>query len=763
MTDRTLTLGAILWMCAGLTGLASAAQAPGPGVAAPRRPAALLITPPAPVAPEVISRDAAGHATVRAIQLTEPLHVDGLLDEAVYQAVPAFGDFIQLVPKNGAPATEPTDVWVMFDGDNMYVAARCWDSAPPSQWVANEMRRDLGSQNDVFGVLFDTFYDHRNGNHFYTNPLGARTDSAITDESVSNHDWNPVWDVRTGRFDGGWTVEMAIPFKSLRYNSGTLQTWGIQFRRGIRRKNEWVYLTPLPAGLNGPIGIQRISAAATLVGLDLPAASKNLEFKPYATSRLTTDRAVTPSISNALNGDLGIDAKFGITANLTADLTYNTDFAQVEVDEQQVNLTRFSLLFPEKRDFFLEGRGIFDFGHGATTASAETPALFYSRRIGLNRNRIVPIDVGGRLTGKLGRFDVGVLNLQTGKEAVSGTPTTNFGVVRVKRDILRRSSIGAIFTNRSTSTVAPGSNQAMGVDAAFSFFDNVSASGYYARTETPGLTGEDTSYQARFDYGADRYGAKVEYLRVGDHFNPEVGFLRRTNFARALTSLRFSPRPKSIKAVRKFTYEATLDYFENGGGAVETRQQSGRFNIEFENSDQFTADATRDYEFLVRPFAIAPGVTVPAGGYQFSDLLLTYTFGQQRRASGTLSAQRGHFYDGTITALGYTGGRVSVTTRFSLQPSVSINQVHLPAGDFTTKLVRMRSDYAFSTRMFASALLQYSAIDNTFSSNLRFRWEYTPGSEFFIVYTDEHDTRDQGVTALKNRAFVLKINRLLRF
>ena len=402
----------------------------------------------------------------------------------------------------------------------------------------------------------------------------------------------------------------------------------MQFRRSIRRKNEWVYLTLVPAALNGAAGIQRISAAGTLVGLDLPPASKNLEFKPYGISRLMTDRAATPSVSNALHGDVGIDAKYGVTANLTADLTYNTDFAQVEVDEQQVNLTRFSLLFPEKRDFFLEGRGIFDFGHGTSNASAETPALFYSRRIGLNRNRLVPIDVGGRLTGKVGRFGVALMNLQTGEEPVSGTPTTNFSVLRVKRDILKRSNIGAIFTNRSASTVAPGSNQAMGVDAAFSFFENFGMSAYYARTETPGLNGDKASYQGRFEYTADRYGAKVEHLHVGNHFNPEVGFLRRTDFSRTFTSLRFSPRPRSIKAVRKFTYQGDLDYFLNGAGALETRQLTGRFNVEFENSNQFTADATRDYELLVRPFTIAPGVTIPAGGYHFSDLQLSYTFGQ---------------------------------------------------------------------------------------------------------------------------------------
>jgi uncharacterized membrane protein YgcG len=771
---------------AGATGNGDQQSRAGNRVAGkPRSDAAVLDGPDAPVPPAVITRDEAGRATVRAIRLTEPLHVDGKLDEAVYGSVPAISDFIQQVPKEGAPSSERTDVWVMFDRQNVYVAARCWDSAPPSQWVANEMRRDTSQlrQNDTFAVMFDTFHDRRNGFTFYTNPLGAIADFAATDEGNPNSDWNPVWEVRTGRFDGGWTVEMAIPFKSLRYNSGASQIWGIQFRRSIRRKNEWTYLTRVPASIGGPQGIFRISAAATLVGLELPPASRNVEFKPYGISRLTTDRTRTPPLVNDPDGNFGIDAKYGVTANLTADVTYNTDFAQVEIDEQQVNLTRFSLFFPEKREFFLEGRGVFEFGRGGQTggivgsggsgggssgsggssSNSITPSLLYTRRIGLNRGRVVPIDVGGRLTGKVGRFGLGIMNIQAGKEAVSGTPATNFTVMRVKRDIMRRSSIGALFTNRSESNAAPGSNQVLGADAAFSFFENVSMGGYFARSQTAGLGGDETSYQARFDYGADRYGLRVEHLHVGDHFNPEVGFVPRTDFRRTFALARFSPRPPSIRSVRKFTWEGSLEYILNGAGVPETRSEVGRFNIEFENSDQLTAEAVSEYELLVRPFAIAPDVVIPVGGYHFSDAQVTYALGAQRRASGSLWLQRGHFYDGTITALGYSAARVSVTKHLSFEPSLSFNRIALPAGGFTTRLVRIRSDYAFSPRMFASALLQFSSRDNSFDTNLRFRWEYRPGSEFFAVYTDERDTSLRGLPLLKNRAFVIKINRLVRF
>jgi hypothetical protein len=738
--------------------------------------------PEAPVPPEVIARGENGRTVVRATRLAEPLQVDGQLEESIYEATAHFGDFIQTLPKEGEPSTEKSDVWIFYDSDKIYVTCRCWDSAPPDQWVANEMRRD-GNQlrdNDTFGVMFDTFHDLRNAFAFYTNPLGALADQTYTDEGNPNRDWNSVWEVRTGRFEGGWIAEIAIPFKSLRYTSGLDQTWGVNFRRGIRRKNEWAHLTALPAALGGSTAWFRVSGGATLVGLDLPTASKNIEIKPYGISRVTTDRTrVSP---DDIDGDFGVDAKYGITANLTADITYNTDFAQVEVDEQQVNLTRFPLSFPEKRDFFLEGRGIFDFGRGGTQQGGGTgipgsgggegggggiaPQLFYSRRIGLNQNRVIPIDVGGRITGKVGNTSIGMLNIQTGDEPdvlVGATPSTNFTVARIKRDILRRSSIGALFTNRSESSVTTGSNQAAGVDAAFGFYQNVNLGGYYARTATEGLHGDAESYQGRFTYAPDRYGARFEYLKVGNHFNPEVGLVRRSDFRRTFASGRFSPRPKNIKSVRRFLYEGTFENFENSAGLTETRVSTGHFNIELESSDQFNFEANKNEEQLTQPFAIVPGVIIPIGDYHFNDAQVSYYFGPQRQGSGNVTFQFGGFYDGTINALTLSGSRVAILSQWSVEPSFSINHIDLPYGEFTTQLYRARTDYSFSPRMFSSALIQYNSTDASFSSNLRYRWEYLPGSELFVVYTDERDTRFAGFPGLKNRAFVVKINRLWRF
>ena len=420
-----------------------------------RTPVAAIDGPSPPQPPAVISRDAAGRATVRAVRLAAPLQVDGTLDEPVYQEVPAVSGFIQMEPVQGAPATEKTEMWVLFDRDHIYLTGRCWDSAPESEWVVNEMRRDSMSnyQNENITFLLDTFYDRRNAVYLMVNPIGGRMDAQVTDERDYNGDWNPIWEVETGRFEGGWTFEAAVPFKSLRYRPGREQIWGLQVRRMVRWKNETSLLTPVPA-VPGALGVFLMSLAATLVDLEVPEAGHTLEIKPFAITDLTSDRNAVPEVSNALGGDVGFDVKYGVTQSLVADLTVDTDFAQVEADEQQVNLTRFSLFFPEKREFFLENQGLFTFGGGGGPfgEGGTTPVLFYSRRIGLHEGQEVPIHAGGRLTGRIGKFSLGVLNIQTADVPVAGVQATNFFVVRVKRDILRRSSIGAIFAGRSVST-----------------------------------------------------------------------------------------------------------------------------------------------------------------------------------------------------------------------------------------------------------------------------------------------------------------------
>ena len=431
-----------------------------------------ILGPPPPAPPATVARDAQGGVTARAVRLATPLRIDGQLNEAFYGSTPALSDFIQNEPTSGAPATEKTEVWVAFDDAHVYVGIRAWESQP-DRMVVNEMRRDSQNiwQNGSVSFMFDTYYDRRNAVSFDINALGGRGDTQITDERVYNSDWNPIWDLSVGTFEGGWTVEAAIPFKSLRYRPGRAQVWGFNARRVNKWKNEISFLTRVADGL-GSGGIAQASQAATLVGIEAPPGSRNLDLKPYVISDLATDATATPRINNDPGGAVGLDVKYGLTQNLTADFTYNTDFAQVEARrQQQVDLTRFSLFFPEKREFFLENQGLFRFG-GAQGFGA-VPFLFHSRRIGLDRGREIPIQAGGRLTGRVGAFDVGVLNIQTDDKPAVGAQATNFSVVRARRDILRRSSVGALFTRRSVSLSGVGSNETYGLDGRFSFYEHL--------------------------------------------------------------------------------------------------------------------------------------------------------------------------------------------------------------------------------------------------------------------------------------------------
>ena len=743
---------------------------------------AIVGAPPPPLPPATINRDAGGRATVRAVRLEEPLRLDGVLDEGVYETTPPFAGFVQQVPLEGAPATERSEAWILYDDDAVYVAARLWASVPVSRWVANEMRRDSFQtvQNEHLIATFDTFYDRRNAFAFMVNALGGFIDFQLTDEGNPNIDWNPVWDSSVGRFDGGWTVEMEIPFKSIRFRPGAGQLWGVQLGRHVSWKNERTYLNPVP--ISGGPGEFRVSAGATLTGLEVPAGNRTFEMKPYAIGGLSSD--VASGIRNDGSGDAGIDVKYGVTENLTADFTYNTDFAQVEVDEQQVNLTRFSLFFPEKRDFFLEGRGIFDFGRGAFFGGGggggggrrtgggffgggDVPIIFFSRRIGLEQrdgvSRTVPILGGGRLTGRVGPFSIGALGIGTGSESTVGAEPTAFTVLRVSRDILRRSRIGAIYTGRSVSLSGPGSNEVYGADGQFAFFDNVYVNGYYAASRTAGREGDDASYQGVFTYNGDLFAMQLDHLRVGSNFNPEMGFLRRADFRRTFATANYAPRPRAIESVRQFTFGGSLDYIETGAGTVETRIAQLRFQTEFESGDRFGVDAQRSYELIPYAFPLGGDVAINPGQYDFQDYFVSYSIGAQRRVSGTLTFQRGGFYDGTITALGYRRGRVELTPQFSVEPGLSLNRIELPIGAATIPLVTSRVTYTLTPRMFFGGLIQYNASNASLGTNLRLRWEYQPGSELFVVYNDTRDTSLRGAPLLENRAFIVKLTRLFRF
>jgi hypothetical protein len=711
-----------------------------------------------------VTRDAQGHATLRAFRITEPLRIDGQLDEAIYRLAPPASDFIDTEPVSGRPAEERTDLWVLFDDQNVYVVARCWESRPERR-VSNEMRRDNGGvlRGDHFAVSLDTFFDRRSAVVLNINSVGGRMDGQVAAEGQYNGDWNPVWRAATADFDGGWSVEAVFPFKTLRYRDGREQTWGINARRRVIWNNEIAYLSSVPAGTSTN-GTTRPALHGTLVGLQAPPAARNIELKPYTVGSVATDRTAAARRPNDLDGNIGLDAKYAITGSLTANFTVNTDFAQVEADEQQVNLTRFSLFFPEKREFFLENYGLFGFGGVPPTSSAgDVPILFYSRRIGLDNGREVPIRGGGRLVGQMGRFTVGVVNMESGRDDDAVATPTNFTAMRVKRDILRRSNVGLIFTNRSAGQLAAGESQTYGADATFGFFANLSMSAYWARTESGRHDADNQSYRGQINYNGDRYGLVAERLAVGSGFTPEVGFVRRADMRKSSTQLRFSPRPKRIRSVRKFNYSGSWARIDNGAGRRETETWEGKFSTEMQNTDTFEIAVGGDYEFIPRPFTIAPGVVIPVRGYQATTTSGGYNFGRQRRLSGNVTAQYGTFYSGHLTAIGVSQGRLNMSNQLSIEPTFSVNWVRLAQGSFTTRLTGSRITYTVTPQMFTSALVQYNSTTHSVSANVRLRWEYRPGSEFFVVYNDQRDTLTPGFPDTMNRAFVVKINRLLSF
>jgi hypothetical protein len=718
----------------------------------------------------MLTREVDGRVLVHAARITEPIKIDGQLTEEIYDRVAPITEFVQQEPKLGEPGTERTEAWVFYDDNNLYFSCRCWDTHP-ERIVANDMRRDSSNlpQHDNFAVAIDTFNDGRNGFFFYVTAIGAIRDAEVTDMRT-NFDWNPVWDGKAGRFANGYISEMAFPFKSLRYGPGRQQTWGIQMRRVIRSKNETVFLTAVDPQWGGP-GIHHFAEAPTLVGLEAPPPSRNIEIKPYAISRLTTDLQRSPPVRNDSEPDAGLDVKVGITKGLTADFTYNTDFAQVEADEAQVNLTRFSLSFPEKREFFLEGQGLFQFGSGGPggrgggggEGGGDAPTIFYSRRIGLSAaGREVPVVAGGRVSGKAGPFSVGALSITTGRDDVSDTPQTNFSVVRLRRDVLSKSTIGGIVSRRSVSALGRGANNLWGVDANFNFFQNVFVSGYGAQTQTDDRRGDDLSYRGQFNYTTDRYALALDRVVVEKNFNPEVGFLRRENFRRNYGQARFSPRTANNPVIRRYSYQGSLEYTTDNDNRLESREALADFRIDFHNADAIAVQHSRTYEFLPRPFQIARNVQLPVGGYSFQNTRVSFNPGANHRFTGSAAFEIGTFYGGDKRTATLRG-RLEVTSQFGVEPNISLNSVDLPQGRFTDTIFGGRVFFTMSPRSFVAALIQYSSSNTSLSTNLRFRWEYQPGSELFVVYTDGRSTLPQRGTELQNRGFVVKINRLFRF
>ena len=726
--------------------------------------ASRILGPPAPKAGEAVSRDTDGRVTLRAFRLSEPLTVDGVLDDPVYDQVPAADGFLQQEPDEGAPASESTRVWVLYDAENLYIAAEMEHS---ERLMAGEMRRDHMSigWNDSFQIVLDTFYDRRNGFLFHTNPLGALYDAQVTDERNTNSDWNTVWWAKSEIVEGGWTTEIRIPFRSLRYAAGGSQLWGINFQRNIKHRNEKVFFTATPQAYNREALI-RLSNAATLVGLEAPAGSRRMELKPYAIG--SQAHAPLNDVLNEWSGDVGADFKFGVTDGLTADVTWNTDFAQVEDDETQVNLSRFSLFYPEKREFFLEGQGVFDFGGRQTRAfggqgPSDAPIPFFSRSIGISGGSAVPILGGARLHGRAGAYQMGLMNIQT--EGVPGldVESTNFSAFRMKRDLFSRSNIGVIATHRNLGADGTGSNSLYGVDGNFAPSDNIRINTFYMATSEPGVEAghQAASYMGQFRYDTDLIDVSAERLYLGDDFNPGMGFVRRRDFTKNGGSLTLAPRPRGIEAIRQFEFKADANQYDRLDGEMETREYNFEGRAIFESSDRLVVTHSVTEEYLLDGFDLSSDVAVPAGNYRFARSGIRFWLGTHRAVSGYVRYEFGDFFGGTRREVSYWG-RAEVNRRFSMEPNISLNWIEVPGGEVQAQVSRLRATYTVSPQSFVGALVQYNSAAQLMSANVRFRWEYSPGSDVFVVFSTNRDG-DDALSGLTDRALVVKFTRLFRF
>jgi hypothetical protein len=688
--------------------------------------------------------------TAGAVRAAGTLVVDGVLNEEDWQKATAVSHFLQAEPLPGQAASENTEVRVLYDDVAMYVGVWLAD-ANPAGIVTTSERRDafLGDQ-DSFQVVFDTFRDRQNGFVFGTNASGVQYDAQIRNQ-VTNVSWDGSWEVQTRRSENGWTAEFRIPLRTLRYGPSP-QTWGVNFTRQIQRTRERTYWAPLPRQFE----IQRLSSAGELRGLTLKTP-RNLKILPYAVG--SADRTFATRRPTITNGEFGVDAKVGLTAGLNLDLTYNTDFAQVEVDNQQINLTRFNIRFPEKRPFFLENSGLFTVGATASgMVSSGDLDLFFSRRIGLDeQGGLVPIIGGGRLSGKTSGYNVGLLNMQT--DSVGLAPGNNFTVARVSKDLRRRSGIGGIFINRSATGDRAGDdnwNRTWGVDGRLGAGERLTVGAFAARTETPGLTGREHAWNMASEYNDGKTQLNFDFGQVGEDFNPEVGYLQNTFgyrrwFMRVQETLR-------QQRVRKWGFRELLphmtytryDYLDSG------ELQNAELHIDnhwdWENGNYIATAVNGTWEGLRAPFTLFPGVVVPPG--QVGGVRFTLRSNTDRRRPVFLRHQWdvGRFYTGTqnsqqVQTILRQGGS------FLFDMTWTHRRIDLPQGDFQTNLGSVRITQNFTPSVFVQSLIQYNDATHRWSTNLRFHWLETAGTGLFVVYNDTESLEGLGPV---NRSFIVK-------
>lgn len=685
--------------------------------------------------------------------MTAPV-VDGALNDLAWTGAVPITEFLQRDPRQGEPASERTEVRIVYTRDAIYVGFHNYDSEAASL-VATERRRDEDlTRDDSVAVLLDTFHDHRNASVFRTNVLGTEFDALVTDEGRDiNTAWDERWEVATNVDEDGWTAEFMIPFKSLRMGQQEPMIWGLNFERLIRRKNEAVYWT----NYSRDFKFEAVSQAGQLKGLENLQLGLRLRVKPFLLAGFDQlPRAGGGTRTNNLS-NWGLEVlKYRPSAGLTLDLTYKTDFAQTEVDDLVTNIDRFPLFFPERREFFLEGAGIFEAG----TVGSRDVMLFFSRRIGLSPTGLpIPIVAGAKLSGRQGPYSIGVINMQT--ESLGNIRANNFTVGRIKRDVLGRSAIGATFTNRQSS-VNGDHNRVYAADGNFVFARNLSISSFVARSETPGLNAggrvplfgdhlpglqpshsfsqlpDNWSGSGRVYWDSDFLIFGGEYLLVQRNFQSDLGWVPRRDQKRSTLQFGIRPRPAASDLIRQWVVRARMDFTQNQAGKQESMTYHF-FTVEalFQSGDRFVADFHRNFERLFEPFEIRPNITIPVGSYRGWNGVVNFNGAPQRRISGPLFRYRYErgFYRGTNHEF-RVQPQIAVNDTLSLNVGYAFDDVNMPWGNFTSHVVNNRINYAFSNRWLTSATIQYSNLRKLVNYRFRLNYIYRPGDDLFIIYNE---------------------------
>lgn len=712
------------------------------------------------------------HREVRAMRAAQLIRLDGLLDDAPWATAAAATDFVQAEPLSGQPASQQTEVRVLYDADYLYIGALLHD-VDPSLAVVNDIRKDfIEEDQDDFEVLLDTFGDHRNGYVFSTNIKGARHDRQVALEGRElNRSWDAVWDVRTHKQADGWTVEMRIPFRALRFSRSGDTRWGINFSRRIRRVNEISFWSPVPRAFS----LNRVSMAGSLVGLETGSAGRDLRVKPYvsntAVRALGTTAAPSPTMNNSLQ--VGGDVKAALTPGLTMDLTVNPDFGQVEADEQQVNLTQFSQFFPEKRDFFLENSGVFYVGDAARRSSSALPTpdednlLFFSRRIGLTSSGgAIPILGGVRVTGKLTEGTrLGLLDVQD--RASGSTPAANASVFRFRQNLGRVGNDMGFFVMQNVHTSGPSyTNRVFGVDKNLRLFRNLDWNSYVVKTSTPGIATGDYGWRSTVNWEGVFFHGKTGVMELGPGFRNDLGYYRRVGMRKYLLETGVRPRSTWLRAhgVRELHPHIGWSYIDDRNGSLLAKTLHTGFSVFLNNGGVFEWSENPAFNRLLNPFKPNARMAepIPAGGYNWTEHWLLFTTDQSRMFGADARYVWGGLYSGRQQTF---SASLLFRPSYRFKASVGMQRtsadLKLPRLHFVNSFTTIKTSYSFTTNMFIDALSQYDAVSRQFNANVRFNLIHHPLSDLFIVYNDQRIlTPDAPVPG---RGIIVKFTQMMSF